>query len=305
MRQKILDFLESRIDALKHKDKDKDEMRKTASEIFNESTLNTLYRMLSGGVFDTLEFPISTGKEANVFRGTKGEGFVAVKIFRVATATFHSLSKYIVGDPRFKGIARDRRALISTWARKEFKNLERMRKAGVRVPEPIGCKDNVLVMEYIGSEERAAPMLRELEPEPEELKKIRDDVVDFLRLAYTRARLVHGDLSEYNILIHNGETVVIDLGQAVVLEHPMAQELLTRDLKNIALYFTRRGLPLDWKALRSELTEGPWEREGGSGRSGNVRHMPPKAPTPTRAGLAPSAAPEHDGATGVAGGEEE
>lgn len=269
MQRRILDFLEKRVDALKRKDKDRDEARRTASEIFDESTLMTLYKMLSDGVLDTLEFPISTGKEANVFRGTRGGGLVAVKIYRVATATFHSFAKYITGDPRFRGVSRDRRALISTWARKEYKNLARMRGAGVRVPEPFACRGNVLAMEYIGSEERAAPMLRELELSPPELRRVREVVLEYIYLAHSRAHLVHGDLSEYNILLNDGEAVLIDLGQAVVLEHPMARELLSRDLRNIALYFSRRGAPLDWRGALERITSGRWRgRGGGPGASG-------------------------------------
>ncbi len=262
MQRRVLDFLEKRVDALKRRDKDRDEARRTASEIFDESTLMTLYKLLSDGVLDALEFPISTGKEANVFRGARGERIVAVKIYRVATATFHALAKYITGDPRFKGVGRDRRALISTWARKEYKNLARLRSAGVRVPEPLACRSNVLVMEYIGSEERAAPMLRELSLGPGGLRRVRDVVLNYIDIAYNRARLVHGDMSEYNILVSGEDVVLIDVGQAVVLEHPMARELFARDLRNIALYFGRRGAPLDWRRAQRRITSGRWSGRG-------------------------------------------
>ncbi|MBM4247967.1 MAG: serine protein kinase RIO [Euryarchaeota archaeon] len=253
MQSRVLDFLETRVDALKHRDKDQDEMRRTGSEIFDERTLMVLYKLLSTGVFDTLEFPISTGKEANIFRGTKGDRFVAVKIYRVATATFKSFGKYIIGDPRFRSIGRDHRGLIGLWAQKEYKNLLRLGEAGVRVPEPITCREHVLVMEYIGQPDAAAPMLRDAGLDRAGLERVRHEVLAFFDRSHNRAGLVHGDLSEYNILVDRGRTVFIDLAQAVVLEHPMAAELLVRDLHNMAAWFGRKGLPFDWKVVHNQV----------------------------------------------------
>ena len=253
MQSRIIEFLETRVDALKHRDKDQDEMRRTGSEIFDERTLMLLYKLLSDGLFDTLEFPISTGKEANIFRGTKGDRFVAVKIYRVATATFKNFGKYIIGDPRFRSIGKDHRGLISLWAQKEYKNLARLREAGVRVPEPLACREHVLVMEYIGQPDAAAPMLRDAGLGPDALERVQHEVLTFLDKSYNRAGLVHGDLSEYNILIDGKKTVFIDLAQAVVLEHPMAQELFERDVKNMAAWFKRKGLPFDWQLVHNQI----------------------------------------------------
>jgi len=253
MNTRIYEFLEKRVDLLKHKDHDRTAERRTGSEIFDESSLMLLYKLLSEGHFDTLEFPISTGKEANIFRGTKGDRFVAVKIFRVATSTFHNFNMYIAGDPRFKNAGRDHRSLVYTWARKEQKNLARMREAGIRVPEPLACRGNVLVMEYIGKPDRAAPMLRDAKLGHGELVNVRHTILDFMDICYNRAGLVHGDLSEYNVLINGPDTVLIDVGQAVVLEHPMAQELFVRDLQTIAAYFKRKGAGFDWEAVHNQI----------------------------------------------------
>jgi RIO kinase 1 len=268
MQSRILEFLETRVDALKHRDKDQDEMRRTGSEIFDERTLMLLYKLLSDGLFDTLEFPISTGKEANVFRGTKGDRFVAVKIYRVATATFKTFGKYIIGDPRFRSIGKDHRGLISLWAQKEYKNLARLREAGIRVPEPLACREHVLVMEYIGQPDAAAPMLRDAGLGPEALERVQHEVLAFFDKSYNRAGLVHGDLSEYNILIDGKKTVFIDLAQAVVLEHPMAQELFVRDLKNMAAYFRRKGHPFDWELLHNQILSRSRRLAAGREKSG-------------------------------------
>jgi len=268
MQSRILEFLENRVDALKHQDKDQDELRRTGSEIFDERTLMLLYKLLSDGLFDTLEFPISTGKEANVFRGTKGDRFVAVKIYRVATATFKNFGKYIIGDPRFRSIGKDHRGLISLWAQKEYKNLARLREAGIRVPEPIACREHVLVMEYIGQPDAAAPMLRDAGLDPAGLGRVQHEVLSFFDRSYNRAGLVHGDLSEYNILIDGKKTVFIDLAQAVVLEHPMAQELLVRDLQNMAAWFKRKGLPFDWQLVHNRILSRSRRLAAGREKSG-------------------------------------
>jgi len=275
MQSRIIEFLETRVDALKHRDKDQDEMRRTGSEIFDERTLMLLYKLLSDGLFDTLEFPISTGKEANVFRGTKGDRFVAVKIYRVATATFKNFGKYIIGDPRFRSIGKDHRGLIGLWAQKEYKNLARLREAGVRVPEPIACREHVLVMEYIGQPDAAAPMLRDAGLDRAGLERVQHEVLTFLDKSYNRAGLVHGDLSEYNILIDGKKTVFIDLAQAVVLEHPMAPELFERDVKNMAAWFKRKGLPFDWQLVHNQILSRSRRlsagREKSAGRSGRSK----------------------------------
>ena len=79
--------------------------RKTQDEVFDKTTLRTLEKFISDGVIDILDFPISTGKEGNVFRGvTPDKKYVAIKIYRTSTATFKHISQYIIGDPRFKSM---------------------------------------------------------------------------------------------------------------------------------------------------------------------------------------------------------
>ncbi|QLH74663.1 MAG: serine protein kinase RIO [Methanomassiliicoccales archaeon] len=215
-----------------------EETRKVLDEVFDQRTMLAIYKFMTGGLIDHLDFPISTGKEGNVFRATTPEGgHVVLKIYRINTATFHSISKYIEGDPRFKGLKGSHRKLIYAWCTKEFKNLTRMLDAGIRVPEPYDFHENILLMEYIGSEERPAPALRSVELSPDVANEFYDEVLKFIKAAYRKAGLVHGDLSEYNILVHEGHPWIIDCGQAVTTDHPNADELLLRDVKNINRYF--------------------------------------------------------------------
>lgn len=234
--------------------------RRTEGEVFDNLTLMTLHKLLLHGALKSLDFPVSTGKEANVFRGTTPEGgFVAVKIYRVNTATFKHVLQYIDGDERFKGVKGDKRALVHAWAQKEFLNLQRLREANVDVPEPIRVLNNVLVTEYLGIAEGPWPQLKEMG----RLEKAQAEAfwkklsADFVRM-HDKAGLVHGDLSEYNILVDGAGTKdpvprIIDVGQAVLRTHPMAWEFLDRDAKNLTSYFNRQRIRHTKEELKALL----------------------------------------------------
>ena len=215
--------------------------RKTMDEVFDRQTLLNLYKFISNGHIETLDYPISTGKEANVFRATTPQGgAIAVKIFRTNTATFRSFMTYIAGDPRFGHVRPQRRDIVYVWAQKEYKNLQRYFEAGVRVPNPIAWRQNVLIMEFIGHE--GTPALRLKDAPAEDPAKAYEALVAQYALGSRKGGLVHGDFSEFNVLNNEGELVVIDVAQAVLAEHPMARELLARDAKNLTAYFRRLGL---------------------------------------------------------------
>jgi len=236
---------ERQIDKWRIRKKDSSD-RKSYDEVFDRQNLMIIYKLLSDGYFDRLDFPISTGKEGNVFRAsTKANEFVAVKVYRTATSTFRDMAKYVHGDPRFSGLMSRKRKLIYAWANKEFLNLSALQEAGVRVPRPIAQQRNVVVMEYIGDETEPARELRSVPLEdPADVSK---KILRFIKLAYKKARLVHSDISEYNILMFNGEPVIIDVGQAVLLDHPNSQEWLERDVGNVARYFRKYGLDINVK----------------------------------------------------------
>jgi RIO kinase 1 len=247
--EEAIRYVESRITP--NKRQEDREYRKTYSEVFDNATIMTIYDLMSKGYIDIVDFPISTGKEGNVFRGYDRKGnMIAIKIYRVATSNFRRMALYIQGDPRFKGITKDHRKLVYTWARKEYNNLERLMGAGIRVPMPIAHKNNVLVMEYIGREERPAQLLKDADFKPE---KAYEFIVDAMGKAYNQAKLVHGDISEYNILVNGDEFVLIDAAQAVHLKHPSAEELLRRDARNVARYFGKLGIDTDEGRILKEV----------------------------------------------------
>ncbi len=96
--------LESQVDALRTKEKDSD-TRKTYEQVFDRAALLTIASLIGDGVIATLDYPVSTGKEASVFHATDATGRAkAVKIYRIANATFRNIAVYIEGDPRFKKV---------------------------------------------------------------------------------------------------------------------------------------------------------------------------------------------------------
>lgn len=208
-------------------------------EVFDRSTLMVIYDFMNKGTIDEIHGVVKAGKESRVYWGRNKEGKeLAIKIYLVVSSEFRKgMRKYIEGDPRFKGVKSDARSLIFAWAQKEFKNLELSTYAKVRVPKPIAVKKNVLVMEFIGEEGECAPSLKEKQPKNPE--KVYETLLTFMQRLYSKAELVHGDISEYNIMVWRERTVLFDMAQAVPLVHPMADLLLRRDLTNLNKYFSR------------------------------------------------------------------
>jgi RIO kinase 1 len=216
--------------------------RATLEEVFDQATRMVIYSFLKSGVLDEVHGVVSTGKEARVYWGkNKEKKEIAVKIYLTSSAEFRKgMFKYIDGDYRFKGVKHDTRSLIFAWAQKEFRNLDQASRAKVRVPTPIGVKNNVLLMEFIGKNGVNAPSLKEQTPaNPDKIYALL--LTNVTRL-YRKADLVHGDLSEYNIMIWKRKPVIFDVSQAVPTSHPIAEELLRRDLGNLNRFFSRLGV---------------------------------------------------------------
>ncbi len=223
------------------------EQNKVDTGIFDTKTMIYLSKFFNKGIIRNLRNVIARGKEADVYvadagssESVKNEKFVAVKFFRVETSSFFKMSDYITGDPRFSRSRFTKSALVHTWCRKEMGNLRFAAEAGICAPRPYMANGSILAMEFIGdSEGMHAPQLRyAVIDEPE---KLLDTIIDQVRALYKRG-LVHADLSEYNILMHHSKPYFIDMGQAVVLRHPNAEQFLERDVENILNYFAKRYL---------------------------------------------------------------
>jgi len=239
--------------------------RKIFAKVFDSATIKVIHDLASKELFDVVEHVISTGKEAHVFVASTLSGDKrAIKIFKTLTANFNRMNEYIEGDVRFKKIRKERRQFIFSWTKKEYKNLLIASKAYLSTPIPLGYKDNVLVLEYIGEGENASPKLKELKPTKQDIENYYEQFVDFVAKLYL-AGLVQADLSEYNILVKDKKLVFIDFAQAVLLNHPRAKEFYERDLKHMAIYFTKNGLKNSFDELYQDVKDRKEELEKNMG----------------------------------------
>ncbi|HFC49116.1 MAG TPA: serine protein kinase RIO [Thermofilum sp.] len=238
------------------------ELFEVVEEVFDYRTLMALYDLLNRGIIWKMYGAVASGKEARIYWAEDKHGRdLAVKIFLVSTAEFRkSRLIYIEGDPRFKRVSGKIRDIVRVWCSKEFRNLQRAHDVGVRVPEPIAYKENILVMEFIDAGIRGvpAPLLKEAPPQdPNEAYKW---VISSIEALYLKGKLIHADLSEYNILNKGEDLYIIDWGSAVHINHPHADEFLLRDLRNVTRYFERLKVDVEdpedvYKKLKSSLQQ--------------------------------------------------
>ena len=218
------------------------EQMKIEEGVFENRTMLRLGKLFSKKIVSRLEFITARGKEADVYIAKSGEnveaGFVIVKIFRLETAAFQKRVNYVAGDPRFGKTKKTPFAVVSEWCKKEYGNLMLAEAAGVHAPRPYAFSGNVLAMEFIGDEESGTPADMMKDVRLEHPSEVLDVVLDDVKKLYA-CELVHGDLSEYNILMKDGVPYMIDVGQAVLLEHPEAMNYLRRDVHNILAYFRK------------------------------------------------------------------
>jgi RIO kinase 1 len=208
-------------------------------EVFDKRTMMTLYEIVKRKIIYRLDGAIGSGKESKIFHGIDYSGNeIAVKIFLTTTAEFRKRLPYIIGDRRFEEGKKGGYLLIKLWARKEYVNLEAAYNSGVSVPKPITVLNNVLVMEFIGKDGKRAPLLSEVEPKKTDYLK----VVRMIRKLYSKAKLVHADLSEHNIFKWGSKIYFFDFGSAVESGHPNALEFLYRDIRNVNRFFLKHGI---------------------------------------------------------------
>jgi RIO kinase 1 len=240
-----IDQLEKKkIDYKRMKKIDQSKKRAVIESVFDERTIFLLSKLLVNGQLERVEGVISAGKEANVYLAYDTSGKeVAIKIYKIDSNTSRWMRNYIVGDPRFKKIPHNISKIIFLWASKEFKNLKRAYRVGLTVPKPIYIRNNILIMEYIGFESIPAPLLKDIRM-PKEPLNLFSEILSFIKQLYKKAKLVHGDLSEFNILYHNQKPVIIDISQAVSIQHPKAEVYLARDIKNIFNFFAKLGIKI-------------------------------------------------------------
>jgi RIO kinase 1 len=209
--------------------------------VFDVPTLMTINELRRDGIIQSIKSSLAAGKESKVYLAVAPDGSLRiVKIYLTVSAEFKKRMQYIAGDPRFSDIKLGSRSLIMTWARKEFKNMRTAHIVGVRVPLPIAVKKNVHVMEFIGDSE-GNPMPALVNAEEITLNDYQQ-VVEQMTMLYQKAKLVHADLSEYNIFKTDLGIMLFDFGSAVDIQHPNSKQFLLRDVMNINRFFEKRGI---------------------------------------------------------------
>ena len=243
--------------------------RATSEQCLDPRTRLMLFKMLSNGMVDVIDGCLSTGKEANVYyakSGKKSASYInttnalgnnhnnnnnkdhvieefAIKIYKTSILVFKDRDKYVSGEHRWrKGYCKSNpRKMVKVWAEKEMRNYRRIYGAGIPCPAPIFLKAHILLMEFLGTNGWPSPRLKDASLSDKHMREAYVQTIMIMRHLYQRCKLVHGDLSEYNLLWHKSQIYVIDVSQSVETDHPSALDFLRKDASNVNDYFSKFG----------------------------------------------------------------
>lgn len=217
---------------------DSSEAKKAFENVFDNETKKALMKISDRDILRKLHGTVESGKESRVFLAdTPDDERVLVKIYMNRAGNFREMKQYLRGDPRFKDVKPGRRSVIDEWCKKEFRNLKKASNI-VRCPKPLAFQKNILIMEFIGRDFSPFPKLKDVEIEDPQYGY--EKTVESIERLWNEEKLVHGDLSEYNILVTDKpELVWIDFSQGVHRNHPEARNLLERDIENVANFFEK------------------------------------------------------------------
>jgi RIO kinase 1 len=204
--------------------------------------------LVEDGLVDEVIRQLMSGKEATVYVVRCGDEIRCAKVYKEASKrSFRQSTDYTEGRKvknsrraraMEKGSSYGRKAQEEDWQNAEVDALYRLAAAGVRVPKPYNFHEGVLLMELVtDSEGNAAPRLNDLTLTPELSREYhRILITQVVRMLC--AGIIHGDLSEYNVLVDSTGPVIIDLPQAInASANNQACQLLLRDVQNLAAYF--------------------------------------------------------------------
>lgn len=276
-------------------------------------TPRRLEPLIEDGLIDEVVRPLMSGKEASVYVVRCGDSLRCAKVYKEANKrSFRQAAEYQEGRKvrnsrqaraMAKGSKYGRREQEEAWQNAEVAALFRLAGAGVRVPKPYDFLDGVLLMELVADADGdAAPRLNDVTLEPDEARRHHAFLIRQI-VAMLCAGLVHGDLSEFNVLLGPDGPVIIDLPQAVdAAGNNHAFSMLERDVGNMAAYFGRFAPELrqtryakEMGALRSRRADSgnPAQRHLRRSRRGRrrARGAPRDRGRAARGGASPGAAP--------------
>lgn len=204
--------------------------------------------LVDDGIVDEVLHAVLSGKEASVYAVRCGDEVRCAKVYKEAyKRSFKKAAQYQEG----RKVRNSRRARAmekhskfgrdqqeEAWQNAEVNALYALDRAGVRVPKPFGCFNGVLLMEMVTDEDGdVAPRLNDVSMSAEQAIEDHAVMMHYVKLMLC-AGLVHGDLSEFNVLVNEGGPVIIDLPQAVdAAANNNAEAMLTRDIENITNYY--------------------------------------------------------------------
>lgn len=207
-----------------------------------------LQPLVEDGLIDEVIRPLMSGKEADVFVVRTGSELRCAKIYKeAAKRSFKKAAQYTEGRKvrnsrraraMEKGSRFGRKQQEETWQNAEVDALYKLARAGVRVPQAYGCFDGVLLMELITDENGdIAPRLNDVSMSAEQAREDHALVMQYV-MRMLCVGLIHGDLSEFNVLVNEDGPVIIDLPQAVdAAANNNSEAMLERDVKNITDYY--------------------------------------------------------------------
>lgn len=206
--------------------------------------------LVEDGLVDEVIGRLMSGKEADVFVVRCGDEIRCAKVYKEASKrSFKKAVEYQEGRKvrntrraraMEKGSKFGRQQQEEIWQNAEVDALYTLAAAGVRVPEPYGCFDGVLLMELITDDNGdVAPRLNDVDMSAEQALEDHAEMMENIKLMLC-AGLIHGDLSEFNVLVDNYGPVVIDLPQAVnAAANNNAKRMLARDINNMTNYYSQ------------------------------------------------------------------
>jgi len=238
--------------------------------VHQETLSEAIEPLLVDGLIADVLYPVKSGKEGILYccsaNPRLGVELVAVKVYKPRRfRSFRDDSMYQAGrvilDRRASRAAAKRSRFgrevqSALWTNSEFETLSVLHKAGAKVPKPLAHTGGAIVMEWIGDADGPAPMLKEADLARDDAQMLFEGLMAEVEL-WLACNIVHGDLSAYNVLYHDGRLVAIDFPQASDARfNANAQTLLARDLYNVCQFFARWGVRVDAQALADEL----WQR---------------------------------------------
>nr|XP_017224464.1 PREDICTED: serine/threonine-protein kinase RIO1-like [Daucus carota subsp. sativus] len=207
-------------------------------QAIDQTTRMVVFKLLNHAIFDDLNACIFAGKQASVYHATKHDGQeFAVKVFK--DRDHNTQGHYRSRRGNFKS---NSRKIVKTWAENEMKNLMRLKAAGIRCPTPIVLRLHVVVMEFIGKSGSPAPCLKDANLSVDKMRECYIQMIIVMRNLYQKCKLVHGDLSEYNILYHEGDLHITDVSRSVDLDDPLFLDLLYWDCIHVSGFFKKNGV---------------------------------------------------------------